>query len=102
MNELAVLKNIPVNTAAVASLYPDVKSANRKVASLEKAGRLIRLKRGLYVVSPQESGLLLSLNLIGNVLYGPSYVSMLTALREYGLTTIPLALPSERKKGFPT
>ena len=85
MNELAVLKNIPVSTAAIASLYPDVKSANRKVASLEKAGRLIRLKRGLYVVSPQESGLLLSLNLIGNVLYGPSYVSMLTALREYGL-----------------
>ena len=85
MNELAVLKNIPVNTAAVASLYPGVKSANRKVASLEKSGRLIRLKLGLYVVSPQESGLLLSLNLIGNVLYGPSYVSMLTALREYGL-----------------
>ena len=85
MNELGVLRNIPVNTAAVASLYPDVKSANRKVANLEKTGRIIRLKRGLYVVSPKESGLLLSLNLIGNVLYGPSYVSMLTALREYGL-----------------
>ena len=34
MNELAVVKNIPVNTAAVASLYPNVKSANRKVANL--------------------------------------------------------------------
>ena len=85
MNELAVFKNIPVNTAAIASIYPDVKSANRKVAGLEKTGRIISLKRGLYVVSPQESGILLSLNLIGNVLYGPSYVSMLTALREYGL-----------------
>ena len=85
MNELSVFKNIPVNTAAIASIYPDVKSANRKVAGLEKTGRIIRLKRGLYVVSPQESGILLSLNLIGNMLYGPSYVSMLTALREYGL-----------------
>lgn len=85
MNELAVLKNIPVNTAAIASLYPNIKSANRKVANLEKAGRIIRLKRGLYVVSPHESGMLLSLNLIGNMLYGPSYVSMLTALRYYGL-----------------
>ena len=85
MKELAVFKNIPVNTAAIASLYPDVKSANRKVAGLEKEGRIIRLKRGLYVVSPQESGVLLSLHLIGNMLYGPSYVSMLTALREYGL-----------------
>lgn len=85
MNELAVFKNIPVSTATIASLYPDVKSANRKVAGLEKEGRIIRLKRGLYVVSPQESGVLLSLHLIGNMLYGPSYVSMLTALREYGL-----------------
>lgn len=85
MNELAVFKNIPVNTAAIASRYPNVKSANRKVAGLETSGRIIRLKRGLYVVSPEESGVLLSLNLIGNLLYGPSYVSMLTALREYGL-----------------
>ncbi len=85
MNELSVLRNIPANTAAIASLYPDVKSGGRKVANLERTGRIIRLKRGLYVVSPGESGLLLSLNLIGNVLYGPSYVSRLTALRAYGL-----------------
>ena len=85
MNELAVFKNIPVQTAAIASLYPDVKSANRKVANLEKAERIIRLKRGMYVVNPKESGILLSLGLIGNLLYGPSYVSMLTALREYGM-----------------
>ena len=85
MNELAVFKNIPVQTAAIASLYPDIRSANRKVAHLEKTNRIIRLKRGLYVVSPSESGVLLSQNLIANVLYGPSYVSMLSALRDYGL-----------------
>ncbi|MCR5362004.1 MAG: hypothetical protein K6E73_08345 [Bacteroidales bacterium] len=85
MNELAILKNIPVKTSAIASLFPDVKSANRKVASLEQANRIIRLKRGLYVVNPKESGLLLSSGGIANVMYGPSYVSMQTALREYGL-----------------
>ena len=85
MNELDVFKNIPVQTSAIASLYPNISSVNRKVANLEKEGRIIRLKRGLYVVNPNESGKLLSLGLIGNVLYGPSYVSMLTALREYGL-----------------
>ena len=85
MNELGVFKNIPVQTSAIASLYPNITSANRKVANLEKEGRIIRLKRGMYVVNPNESGKLLSLGLIGNVLYGPSYVSMLTALREYGL-----------------
>lgn len=85
MNELNVFKNIPVQTSAIASLYPNITSVNRKVANLEKEGRIIRLKRGMYVVNPNESGKLLSLGLIGNVLYGPSYVSMLTALREYGL-----------------
>ena len=85
MNELDVFKNIPVQTSAIASLYPNITSVNRKVANLEKEGRIIRLKRGMYVVNPNESGKLLSLGLIGNVLYGPSYVSMLTALREYGL-----------------
>jgi hypothetical protein len=85
MNELSVFKNIPVSTATIASLYPDVKSGARKVVNLEKTGRIIRLKRGLYVVSPRENDCLLSLNLIGNVLYGPSYISRLTALREYGL-----------------
>ena len=85
MNELEVFKNIPVQTSAIASLYPNITSANRKVANLERDGQIIRLKRGMYVVNPNESGKLLSLGLIGNVLYGPSYVSMLTALREYGL-----------------
>ena len=85
MNELSVLRNIPIRTASIASLYPGLASANRKVASLEKTKRIIRLKRGLYVVNPQESGILLSDKLIANVLYGPSYVSMLTALRFYGL-----------------
>ena len=85
MNELEALKNIPVQTSTIASLYPNITSANRKVANLEKEGRIIRLKRGLYVANPRESGKLLSLGLIGNALYGPSYVSMLTALREYGM-----------------
>ena len=55
MNELGVFKNIPVQTSAIASLYPNITSANRKVANLEKEGRIIRLKRGMYVVNPNES-----------------------------------------------
>lgn len=84
-DELDVFKNIPVQTGAIASLYPDVKAGKKKVASLEKANKIIRLKRGLYVVNPKESGILLSTELIGNMLYGPSYVSVMTALRYYGL-----------------
>lgn len=53
---------------------------------------ILRLKRGLYVVSPKISRLELSPFLIANHMYGPSYVSMQTALRYYGL--IPEAVYS--------
>lgn len=48
---------------------------------LEKANKIIRLKRSMYVVSPNESNKLLSLELIANHIYGSSYVSRETALR---------------------
>lgn len=56
-----------------------------KIATLEKAGEIIRLKRNMFVVNPEETGLKLSLGLIANHLLSPSYVSMQTALRYYGL-----------------
>ena len=52
---------------------------------LEAAGKIIRLKKGLYVLDPKVSHVALSTELIANQLYTPSYVSMQTALRYYGL-----------------
>lgn len=82
---LLELGNIPVRSSVIASLYPKIKAKNKKIAELEKSGEVIRLKQGLYIVSPQESGLILSTELIANHLYAPSYVSMSSALRYYGL-----------------
>ena len=51
MNKL--LKEIgatPVTTSIIESLYPELKSPDKKVALLEKQSYIIRLKRGLYVV----------------------------------------------------
>lgn len=76
---------IPITTSVIESLYSELKSTNKKVAWLEKQGYVIRLKRGLYVVSPKYSGKMLSTELIANHLYAPSYISMSTALRYYGL-----------------
>ncbi len=85
MSELAVLGSTPVNYSILESLYPGYKSPYSKIAALERAGRIIRLKKGMYVVAPRESGKLLSMELIANHLYGPSYISRETALRYYGL-----------------
>ena len=74
--QLSEIGTIPVTTSIIESLYPELKSANKKVTWLEKQGVIIRLKRGLYVINPEYSGKTLSSELIANHLYTPSYISM--------------------------
>lgn len=85
MQTLANIGNTPIDTAILKSLLKDYKAVNNKISELEKSDKIIRLKKGLFVVSPKITGKLLSTELIANHLYGPSYVSMHTALRYYGL-----------------
>ena len=54
--QLSEIGTIPVTTSIIESLYPKLKSANKKVTWLEKQGFIIRLKRGLYVANPKHSG----------------------------------------------
>lgn len=82
---LEQLGNIPVTAAALESLYPHIKGGNQKIRLLERDKQVIRLKRGLYVCSPEVTGVALSTELIANHLYAPSYVSMSSALRYYRL-----------------
>ena len=82
---LSEIGNIPIDFSILKSIYHEHKSISNKVCDLEKSGKIIRLKKGMFIVSPSESGKLISMELIANHLYGPSYVSMETALRFYGL-----------------
>lgn len=84
-NPLEQLGNIPVTVSILESLFPYIKGGNQKIRLLERDQQIIRLKRGLYVCSPEVTGKLLSTELIANHLYAPSYVSMASALRYYGL-----------------
>lgn len=84
-NLLKQLGNIPVTAAALESLFPNIKGGNQKLRLLERDKQIIRLKRGLYVCSPDVTGVALSTELIANHLYTPSYVSMSSALRYFGL-----------------
>ena len=83
--DLEHIGNIPVSTSTIASLFPEIKTSKHKVYNLEEDGKVIRLKKGLYVINPKVSHVALSTELIANHLYAPSYVSMQTALRYYGL-----------------
>ena len=85
MEELKKFGVVPLDVGVLETLFTSYKHPQKKITNLEQNGALIRLKRGVYVVSPSVSARLLSVELIANHLYGPSYVSMQAALRYYGL-----------------
>lgn len=84
-NPLQQLGNIPITVSTLESLFPHIKGISQKVRLLERNKLIIRLKKGLYVCHPEATGKTLSTELIANHLYAPSYVSMSSALRYYGL-----------------
>lgn len=83
--KLQDLGNIPFGVSMLESIYPSNKAIIAKANRLEESRKIIRLKRGLYVLNPEVSDKRLNEFLIANHIYGPSYVSMHTALRYYGL-----------------
>jgi predicted transcriptional regulator of viral defense system len=57
----------------------------RKLKELQNKGQLIRLKKGLYVLSKDLIGKEYSPEVIANLLFGPSYLSLEYALSYYSL-----------------
>lgn len=85
MLDLARFGNIPVNYAVLSSVLSDYRSPKDKITALERQQQLIRLKKGLFVVAPEVSKSTISRELVANHLYGPSYISLESALSYYGL-----------------
>lgn len=85
MGPLANIGNIPFDINVLSSLYPSCNHITEKARALADSGKIIRLKKGLYIVSESESGKPFNRFLISNHIYGPSYVSQSAALRHYGL-----------------
>ncbi|MCL2040494.1 MAG: hypothetical protein FWG84_00450 [Bacteroidales bacterium] len=85
MERLKSIGVIPINKDILYSLYNDLKRPDEKVPELERKGLIIRVKRDLYVVSPKVHNQEISSELVANHLYGPSYISLESALSYYGL-----------------
>jgi len=85
MERLKNIGVIPINKDILYSLYNDLKRPDEKISELERKGLIIRVKRDLYVVSPKVHNQEISRELVANHLYGPSYISLESALSYYGL-----------------
>lgn len=85
MSHFANIKNVPFDINVLSSLFPVCTHITEKARALVDSGRIIRLKKGLYIASEQETGKPFNRFLVSNHIYGPSYVSLSSALRHYGL-----------------
>jgi len=77
--------NIPIDYATLVALLSRYRSPKDKITAMEKQQQLIRIKKGLYIVAPQNGMDAISRELIANHLYGPSYVSLESALSYHNL-----------------
>lgn len=82
---LAPYGNIPIDYATLVTMLSRYRSPKDKIAAMEKQQLLIRLKKGLFVVAPQEGSTTISRELIANHIYGPSYISLESALSYHQL-----------------
>ena len=88
MNEpLRLLKDLSpeVDYQALMAQLQHMAHPRRKLKELQNKNQLIRLKKGFYVFTPGFIGKAYSPQIVANLLYGPSYLSLEFALAWYGL-----------------
>jgi hypothetical protein len=77
-----------------------------KISNWIKSGELIRIKKGLYVFGKHISLIPFSHEILANLIYGPSAISLNYALSYYGLiperTTTITSITNKRNKVFST
>lgn len=87
MNFASLIKDyadLPISRHLILEVLKGYKRPNDKISALLKSGLLISLKKGLYVVGPSLGFKLPEPFLIANHLWGPSYVSLDSALSYWG------------------
>lgn len=80
--------NIPLSRQVLLSLLHGYKRPNDKISELIKSGDLIPLKKGLYIAGIKTDLIGPESFLIANHLWGPSYVSLESALSYWGIIPV--------------
>lgn len=85
IDEIKQFKNIPFTHGALLSLLDGYKRPNDKISRMIADGDLLKIKKGLYVLSSVHRTVPVSQFLLANLIYGPSYVSLDSALSYHDL-----------------
>src|SRR5208283_2899901 len=70
---------------ALSDCLKDYARPRDRISDLIKSGAIVRVKKGLYIFGPDYSRGPYSRELLANLMYGPSYVSLDYALAHHAL-----------------
>ena len=100
-------RGVPFDYQLAMDRLRDFRAPRDKLRRLCEDGSLVQVKRGLYISGPTgEEGLAVDLRVLSGLVYGPSYVSLETALAHHGM--IPerveeiTCMTSKRERSFDT
>lgn len=82
---ISAIAELPIPTQVLLPLLKEYKRPYDKINELVRHGYLLQLRRGLYVAGPEIKAPHPERFLIANHLYGPSYVTGLSALSYWGM-----------------
>lgn len=77
--------SVPLHRQILLEVLKEYKRPNDKISELIKNGELISLKKGLYLSGATTNSTAPEPFLIANHLYGPSYISLESALSYWGI-----------------
>ncbi|MFC1616610.1 hypothetical protein ACFL2K_00155 [Candidatus Margulisiibacteriota bacterium] len=90
----------------LSSCLSKYKKPRNQITKLIKKQLIVRIKKGLYVFGPNSNGPEYSKEILANLIYGPSYISMQYALAYHGLIPEKVftltSMTNKRNKVFTT
>ena len=78
------LQNPELTTLMLMGAFSEHTSPRKKISSLAQKKLILPIKQGIYLVDEQLRTRFYSNEIFANLIYGPSYVSLETALSHYG------------------
>lgn len=108
-NDVLYLKELKVpevTTTMLLGVLSDYESPQKKINHLSKKGLIKAIKQGVYLVNADLGLRPYSKEILANLIYGPSYVSLETALSNFGFiperVTTTTSICLGRGKSFTT
>lgn len=109
LNPLQILKKIPseeFDYLLLSDILSEYSGVRQKINALLKNGMIIRIKKGLYILGPESQRRPVSKEILANLIFGPSCISLEYALAFYGLILERVenvtSITSKRDKKFIT